>query len=142
MFILAGALTLGACSSLPERAAEPLPYFMPQPVSAAPLPARAALYADCIAQAGAARTIDVEPAEPGYLRLGCSGGPARALFDALGDWQADKRTEQAQGAVAVRYTSVMRRNPFGLDRCWRDAGGAAPTYGCTLTFRAGEFLYE
>jgi hypothetical protein len=71
------------------------------------------------------------------LRFRCRGGPARIFYDGLGAWSARAGSQVVGDGRTYRFTSPMRRNPSGLDFCWRDGSGE---HGCTVVLRVGEFL--
>lgn len=124
-------LALTACASASEPSSPPSLVIAP----GQPAPPQARFYADCIAQAAAARTYD---REANGIRFQCDGAPAQAFFDGLGAWSAQVGSEiQADGAV-WRFSVPIRENPSFVDFCRREG----ERYACTVVLNVGEFLAQ
>lgn len=130
---LLGALTLSACAHAPEPEAGPPDYS----AIATETSPRAHYYADCIAQAaatgayGRAHDPDTE-----MVLFTCTGGPARAFYEALAERSAEVGSEHQAGGRTYRSTNAVRRNLFGVDYCWTEGR----EHGCVVSLNAGEFL--
>lgn len=99
-----------------------------------PAPPQARFYADCVAQAAAARTYD---REGNTLRFRCSGEPARVFYDGLAAWSARQHSELSAEGRTWRFTQRIQRNPSGLDYCSTDGAG---DHRCNVVLNVGEFL--
>jgi len=104
-----------------------------RPVTAAPAPAQAALYGDCLADAVAnhriARATDPDTA---LLLFTCTGAPAKAFFDGLADYSARIHSEFTADGHVFRSTQRVRHNLFGVDYCSAEQ--------CVITLNAGDFV--
>jgi hypothetical protein len=101
-------------------------------------PARAALYADCLAQASTQRTYRrAHDADTELLLFTCSGAPARAFYEGLAAWSASIDSQFTAGGRTVRSTTKVRENLFGVDYCSTDGAGG---YECVVTLNTGAFL--
>ena len=128
------SLTLGACASTPDGPAGP-PDFTP--ITATPAP-RAALYADCIAQAAASGRYGRAYDEVHVVVFTCEGEPARTFFDALAAFSAANGSEVAVGDRTIRSTTRIERDLFAADYCERQRG----LYRCAISLRTGEFVAD
>ena len=103
-----------------------------RPVAVEPA-ARAALYANCLADAAAneryGRATDPDTA---VLVFTCTGPSARAFFDGLAEYSAKVGSEFQHAGQTFRSTARVRRDMFGVDYCSADT--------CVITLNAGEFI--
>lgn len=130
---LAAALTLAACATTPEPSGPP-DYT---PITATPAP-RAALYADCIAQAAASGRYGHAYDEVHVVIFTCDGAPARSFFEALADFSAAANSEAIVGDRVIRSTTRVERDLFAADYCERRAAA----YSCAISLRTGEFVVD
>lgn len=130
---LVAAFALSACATTPEPSGPP-DYT---PIAAAPAP-RAALYADCIAQAAASGRYGHAYDEVHVVIFTCDGGPARAFFDALAGFSAAANSEVTVGDRTIRSTTRIERDLFAADYCERQGA----RYSCAISLRTGEFVID
>lgn len=131
---LALGLILTGCAHQNEGYIPPPNYG---PVAAEPS-VKANLYADCIADAVAAKRYGRAYDESTELILfTCIGAPARAFYEALGPWSAQVGSEARADGRTFRSTNPVRRNLFGVDWCSTDGAG---DYRCVVSLNAGTFL--
>lgn len=123
------AIALAACASAPEHSGPPSLVI----ARGQPAPAQARFYADCVAQAAAARTYD---REANVIRFHCDGAPAQAFFEGLGPWSAQVGSEIQADGVIWRFSVPIRENPSFVDFCRR----TADRYDCTVVLNVGEYL--
>lgn len=135
---IAGAvLCLAGCATSGETSALDLDLTR---IAGSPAPARARLYADCIAQAAASGTFDrLSDPDTELIRFTCSGAPARAFYTALEARAAAEGSQWSAGGRTWRATNRIRRNLFGVDVCSTD--GVAD-WRCDVTLNAGRFLVD
>ncbi len=127
-------LVLVGCGARSTTAAAPPDY---RPVATVEAPARAALYADCLADATAnARYRHAAHADTSLLLFTCTGDPARAFYDALTLWSSQIRSQFEHDGRTFRSTTRVQEDLFGVDYCATD--GAA--YECVITLNAGAYL--
>jgi hypothetical protein len=109
-----------------------------------PAPARARLYADCLAQSAADQTYYREERNDELLRFNCSGDAANRFFAALAERAASEHSEMIVGMRTWRFTNRVQRDTIGLDYCWRDPpnANAEPVFGCTIVLNVGTFLND
>lgn len=123
---VAFAVGCGARAVAPTAA----PDFRPVAIEPAP---RAALYADCLADAVAnqryGRATDPDTT---LLLFTCSGPSARAFFDGLAEHSAKVGSEFQRDGKTYRSTARVRRDLFGVDYCSADE--------CVITLNAGDFV--
>lgn len=131
---LVASVALAGCASTPDAPAGP-PDFTP--IAATPAP-RAALYADCIAQAAAAGRYGHAHDGLHVIIFTCEGRPAQTFFDALADFSAANDTQVTTGDRVMRATTKIERDLFGADYCEHRGS----TYSCSITLRTGEFVIE
>ncbi len=131
---LGAALAIGACASAPDGSVGP-PDFTP--IAALPAP-RAALYADCIAQAAASGRYGRAHDGVHVVIFTCEGPPARMFFDALADFSAAQDSEVTTGERVIRSTTKIERDLFAADYCERRRS----TYSCAISLRTGEFVAD
>lgn len=133
-FLAAGiAMLAAACAHAPAPVASPPDYTA---IASQPSP-RAALYADCIAQAAEDKTYGrAHDSDTDLVLFICAGAPARAFYEALGPRSAEIGSEVRTGRLTYRSTNPVQQNLFGVDYCHTDGRD----YGCVLSFNAGEFL--
>ena len=130
--LLAGLLA--ACATAPEPSGPP----DLTPAAGEAAPARAELYADCIGQAATAGTYDrMRDPDTTLLRFTCTGEPARAFDDALGDWSARQESEWTAAGRTWRSTNRVRRDLFGVDYC---STGGPDDHQCVIVLNTGSFL--
>lgn len=135
MVIVALALSVAACASVPEVTVPP-DY---RELTGDAVPAHGKLYADCLgqgAQTGRYRRADDGGGEE-LLLFTCDGPVARAFFDALGPWSAKIESAFEADGRTFRSTIRVQRDLFGVDYC-SAADGA--DHRCVLSFNAGDFL--
>ena len=131
---LAASLALAGCASVADAPAGPPDYT---PIVATPAP-RAALYADCIAQAAAASRYGHARDGLDVIVFTCDGAPARIFFDALTDFSAANGTEVTTGDRVIRSTTKIERDLFAADYC--EHRGVA--YTCSISLRTGAFVVD
>ncbi len=109
-----------------------------------PAPARARLYADCLAQSAADQTYFREERNDELLRFNCTGDAANRFFAGLAERAAAEHSEMIVGIRTWRFTNRVERDTIGLDYCWRDQAyeNAEPAYGCTVVLNVGAFLKD
>lgn len=110
-----------------------------------PAPPNARLYTDCFAQAIAAGAlgrasdrVSTDGSGDELLLFTCTGGAARAMFEALAPWSARIGSEWRSEGRIWRSTARVQRNLFGVDYCSENQGGGEAR--CVITFNAGDFL--
>ena len=133
---VASATTLAACAHAPDPVAGAPDY---NSIAGDPAPPNARLYADCLGHAAATgayrRASDGGGDE--LILFTCTGGPARAFYDALGPWSATIGSAFEHDGRVYRSTAKVTANLFGVDSCSTAAGA---DHRCVLTFNAGDFL--
>lgn len=117
----------------------PAPVAAPdhRPVVGDAPPAAAGLYADCLAQAIAARAIrHAHEDTTDLLLFTCDGEPARAFYDALATWSARIGSQFEHDGRTYRTTAPVKGTMFGVDYCATDA----TSYACVVTLNVGPFV--
>jgi hypothetical protein len=124
-------LSLALVAACAHHAAPPVaPDY--RPVTTAPAPPQAALYADCLADAAAnhriARATDPDTT---LLLFTCTGAPAKAFFDGLAAYSAKIGSEFTADGHTFRATQRVRHDLFGVDYCSAEQ--------CVITLNTGPF---
>lgn len=134
--LLAVALlaALSACASAPEPAPVGPPVVALTP--GLPAPPQAQLYADCIAQAAAAKTYNTER-DGGTLRFTCNGDVAKRFYDGLGARSAEVGSEYQADGLTWRFSNRLIKDAYGVDGCSSDGAG---NYRCVVVLNAGGFI--
>lgn len=128
------AAALTACAGVPDAPIGPPDYAL-IPVEPSP---RAALYADCIAQATANRSYGrAHDRDTELVVFTCTGAPARAFYEGLAARSAEVGSEWTFDGRTWRSTNRVQRDLFGADWCSTD-----PQTGhrCVISLNAGAFL--
>lgn len=128
-------LLLAACHHAAATPRPVAPSF--QPVAGEPLTPHGQLYADCLADAIAAKRVATAH-DPGtqVMLFTCTAAPAQAFYDGLAARSAEVHSESTVGAKTLRATNQVHRDLFGVDYCTKEG----ETYECVVTLNAGEFL--
>ena len=135
LFVLALALTLGACASAPEQAAPAGPPDV-RLTAGLPAPPQARLYAECISQATETGSY-VRERDGKTLRFTCTGATAKWFFDALGPWSVKAGSEYVADGTTWRFSKKLIRDSYGIDGCSRDA---AEEHMCVVVLAVGEVI--
>lgn len=133
---LIGSALLGsaACASMPDAPSSP-PSYAPVATHSEP---RAALYADCIAQAaGSGAFAHAQDDDTSTILFTCTGTPARAFYDGLATRSAEIGSEFVSEGRTFRSTNRVVRDLFGVDYC---STGGPDDFQCVITLNAGDFL--
>ena len=133
---LAAALSTTACASMGDESDGPPPTPSLTRSVGEPAPPQAALYADCIAAAAAAKSYMKEPGQ-NFLRFTCTGTVARSFYDGLGPWSASQGSEYVVVGRTERFGQRPVEDTVGIDSCSTDGAG---DYRCTVVLNVGEFL--
>jgi len=123
-------IPLIACASHAPPVAAPADY---RAVATDAAPPRAALYADCLADAAANhRVARATDSDTTLLLFTCTGAPAKAFFDGLAAYSAKIGSEFTRDGQTLRSTQRVRHDLFGVDYCSADH--------CVITLNAGDFV--
>lgn len=137
LLVCLAAAAAAACASTPGEEAA-VPDFTP--IRGEPLNERSRLYVDCVRQAAVEGEVDrTTDADSHLIRFTCSGAPARAFYDALAPWSAQRDSQWAAGGRTGRSTEKVRRDLFGVDHCWTDGGA---DHRCVVVLNTGRFAAD
>jgi hypothetical protein len=128
-----GFLLLAACA-----AHAPVPVAPDYaPVATTPMSARAGFYTACLADAIESHRVgQAVDADTVVLVFTCRDAPARAFYEGLAEWSAQKHSQFEYRGRTFRSTAPVHRDLFGVDYCSTDGHD----HECVISLNAGAFV--